>query len=70
MFMSLFGERLKELRKESGLSTMALGKIIGVSDITISRWENGKMDIVSDNLIKLAKYFEVTTDYLLGLKDI
>ena len=48
---------------------MALGKMIGVSDMAICRWENNKTDIVSDNLIKLAKFFEVSTDYLLGLED-
>lgn len=67
--MKIFGQRLKELRTEKGLSTMALGKIIDVSDMAISRWENDKTDIVSENLIKLAKFFEVSTDYLLGLED-
>ena len=67
--MSIFGQRLKELRFEKKLSTKALGKIIDVSDMTISRWENDKTDITSENLIKLARYFNVTTDYLLGEQD-
>jgi transcriptional regulator with XRE-family HTH domain len=69
MVMKIFGQRLKELRTEKGLSTMALGKIIGVSDMAISRWENSKTDIISENLIKLSKYFGVSTDYLLGIED-
>lgn len=48
---------------------MALGKIVGVSDVSICRWENNQTDIVSENLIKLAIYFDITTDYLLGLED-
>lgn len=48
---------------------MALGKIIDVSDMAISRWENDKTDITSDNLVKVAKFFGVSTDYLLGLED-
>lgn len=69
MIMSEFSERIKELRAESGLSAMALGKSIGVSDMAILRWENGKSDITSENLKKLAEFFNVTTDYLLGLTD-
>ena len=67
--MSEFSERLKELRAESGLSAMALGQSIGVSDMAILRWENGKSDITGENLKKLAEFFNVTTDYLLGLTD-
>lgn len=67
--MSEFSERLKELRAESGLSAMALGKSIGVSDMAILRWENGKSDITDENLKKLAEFFNVTTDYLLGLTE-
>lgn len=64
-----FAERLKELRMETGLSCLDLGKKIGVSNAAISRWENNKADITSDNLIVLAKFFSVSTDYLLGLED-
>lgn len=67
--MRKFCVKLKELRTDKGLSTKALGAIIGVSDVTICRWENGKADIVSENLIKLAKYFKVSTDFLLGIDD-
>lgn len=69
MIMSEFSERLKELRAESGLSAMALGKSIGVSDMAILRWENGKSDITGEKLKKLAEFFNVTTDYLLGLTE-
>ncbi|MCL2369990.1 MAG: helix-turn-helix domain-containing protein [Firmicutes bacterium] len=64
-----FGERLKELRQERNLSTTELGEIIGVTNGTVSRWENNKTEIISQHIITLAKFFEVTTDYLLGLTD-
>jgi len=51
-------------------STLALGKIIGVSDTTICAWENNKHDIKGEQLVALAKYFSVTTDYLLGLEEL
>lgn len=67
--MLIFAQRLRELRLEKKLSTMALGKEIGVSDMTICRWENNVNDVKGEELAKLAKFFDVSTDYLLGLED-
>jgi len=64
-----FAERLKELRTAKGLSVEALAKTIGVSSGSISCWENNKYDIKSEYLIRLAKFFCVRADYLLGLED-
>lgn len=67
--MRVFAKRLNELRQEKGLSIMALGKAIAVSDATICRWENGISDIKSDQLVLLAKFFGVSSDYLLGIEE-
>jgi len=67
--MKIFGERLRELRNEKGLSCVALGQKIGVRDSTIVQWENNKHDIKGEYLVKLAKFFGVSVDYLLGLVD-
>lgn len=67
--MEGFAKKLKELRNEKGLSGKALGKAIGVSDAAIFRWENNQNDVKGEQLIKLARFFDVTTDYLLGLED-
>ena len=67
--MKIFSERLKELRTEKGLSALKLGKALGVTDSTIIRWENEKISPTIDNLYNIAKYFNVTTDYLLGLEN-
>ena len=62
----MFGERLKELRKDKNISQEELANIINVTKATISNWENDKGYADGDILIKLAEYFGVTTDYLLG----
>ena len=67
--MKSFANKLKELRNEKGLTSKALGKIIGVSDATIIRWENNQNDIKAEQLFKLSRFFGVTTDYLLGEED-
>lgn len=67
--MENFADKLSELRTEKGLSSKALGKAIGVSDAAIIRWENNQNDIKAEQLVKLARFFSVTTDYLLGLED-
>lgn len=64
-----FPERIKELRAEKGLSTRELAKQVGCSHIAISRWERGTKKPNIDNLIALARFLKVSTDYLLGLED-
>ena len=67
--MKIFAERLRELRQEKGLSMMQLSKKINISDATISRWENNQSSIKAEELVTLSKFFNVTTDYLLGLEN-
>jgi len=67
--MKVFAERFKELREDKKLSHRELAEALGVGNATISYWENGKYEITAENLIKVAKYFNVTTDWLLGLQD-
>ena len=64
-----FCERLKELRQEQNLSALSLGKALHVSDSTIIRWENGLRVPSIDNLYSIAKFFNVTSDYLIGLEN-
>lgn len=58
--------RLKELRKEKGLTQEELAHEIGVSKITVLRWENEERQIKPDKAQALADYFEVSVGYLLG----
>ena len=58
-----------DLRKEKGLSQGALAKEMNVSDAAISYWETGKREPTLFMLKKIAKYFNVTLDYLGGNED-
>lgn len=58
--------RIKELRKTYNISQEKLAEEFEVERATISRWENGKTDPSNDDLLKLAQYFKVSLDYLLG----
>lgn len=62
--------RIKLMREEKGLYQKDLAKILNVSVPAIAQYENGKRDMSTDSLIKLAEYFEVSTDYLLGKSDV
>lgn len=65
----LFSIKLKQLRTEKRLTQPELAKIIGYSNSIISDWENNKAKPTSTAIITLAKFFNVTTDYLLGLEN-
>ena len=67
--MKVFAERLKDLRTEKGLSIKALSEVTQIGVASICRWENGKADVKGSQLVVLAKIFDVTVDYLLGLED-
>lgn len=67
--MEIFAERLKELRIEKGLSIQALAKDVKIGSSSLCRWENKQADVKGSQLIILAKYFKVSTDYLLGLEN-
>jgi len=61
--------RLKELRKEKKLTQEELAQEIGVSKITILRWENGERQIKPEKAQQLADYFGVSVGYLLGYEE-
>ena len=64
-----FALRLKELRQERGIGQIELAKKLEVSKGIISLWENGQREPNMYSLIKLAKFFNVTIDYLVGLEN-
>ena len=64
-----FSTRIKALREKAGLSMEQLAKILGVTKSRVNMWENNGTLPRSDILIELAKYFKVTTDFLLGNDD-
>ena len=68
--MSIFAERLTEMRKEKNLSQNELSKLIGVSVACINRWENDLRIPNIESLSMLCKFFECSADFLIGLEDL
>ena len=60
------GSRIKELRTEKRMTQAELGRVIGVTKVSISGYENNTRQPDNSILLKLAGYFNVSTDYLLG----
>ena len=63
------GYRLRELREERHLSGRAAATYLGISSAHVSDMENGKAGPSLDLLVRLAKYYRTTADYILGLTD-
>ena len=65
-----FGQRLKSLRLERDLKQSELAKIIEVSSSTIGMYEQGRRYADLETLKKIADFFDVSVDYLIGRTDI
>lgn len=64
-----FPERLRELRLEKNMTRQELADLLMINLRTISYWELGQRECNLEQLAKLSKIFDVSTDYLLGLED-
>lgn len=65
--MKNFGLRLKKLREKRVIILEELGKILGCHHFMLRDWENNRRALTIGILIKLAQYFGVSIDYLVGL---
>lgn len=63
------GEKIKELRQERDISQKTFAKNMNLTQANISRLETGEHTTTIENLVKIADYFKVSTDYLLGRVD-
>lgn len=63
----MLNEQIKNLRTARGISQVQLAKHLGVTKQSISNWENDNIQPSIEMLIKLAEFFKVSTDYMLGL---
>ena len=61
--------RLKKMRKEKGISQLRLALDLNMNQNTISRYENLEREADYETLVKIADYFNVSLDYLLGRTD-
>ena len=64
-----YPRRIKELREERGLTQKELAKEIGVSPSSISRYERGVADFNIYVVMKLSRFFQVSSDYIFGLTE-
>lgn len=62
----MFGDVLKDLRKKKGVTQIQLAKNLEISNGTIGNWEINARQPDHDMLVKIADYFSVSVDYLLG----
>ena len=67
--MENFGEKLKELRKERGLTQKQLAEFLQNAQSAIVYWESNKQEPTITALKKLCIFFDVSADYFLGLED-
>lgn len=61
--------RLKELRKEKNKTQQDIARLTGYKQTLVSKWEHGDREPDTETLIKLAKYFNVSVDYLIGKEE-
>ena len=62
------GERLKESRKTAGYTQSNIAEILNMTQQQYSRFENGVFELNYAQIIKLCKLYDISADYLLGLK--
>ena len=65
----MIGERLRELRKNKGLSQQKLSDILGLTKSAVSLYEKNKTEPNDKIKIIIAKYFDISVDYLIGVID-
>jgi len=66
----LIAQRIEDLMRNEKLTQMQLAKAIGVGQSSVSDWLNSKSEPSVENLWKLADFFDVSVDYLIGRKEI
>ena len=65
----MYGERIRELREERGMTQTELAAALHVAQRTVSRFEREQHDLGTETIIALCRIFEVSADYLLGIED-
>lgn len=61
--------RIRDIREDKDIKQSTMAKYLGVHQTTYSSYEIGKLSLTADVLVKLAKYYNTSIDYLLGLTD-
>lgn len=64
-----YARRLRELREDNDLKQKEIASVLKTTQQVYSRYENGETEMPIRHLITLAKFYRVSTDYILGLND-
>ena len=59
-------QRIRDLREDSDLTQEQVAEMLGVKQTTYSKYELGRIEVPAEVLIKLADYYQVSLDYLVG----
>lgn len=70
MVIVMIKERLKELRKEKGLHQKDVAEVLGMSSTGYAGYEQGTNKPPADTLVTLARFYNVSSDYILGITDL
>lgn len=65
----MYGERLRELRCEKGLTQKQLAEKLNISQKSLSKYERESLGLSTELIVRICRYFQVSADYLLGLDD-
>lgn len=65
----MYGERLRELRCEKALTQKQLAEKLNISQKSLSKYERESLDLSTELIVRICRYFQVSADYLLGLDD-
>ena len=69
LILKVFSEKLKELRLAEGYTQMQISELLNLRQQSYLRYETGRGEPNLETLVKIAKIFDVSTDYLLGIED-
>lgn len=67
--MELYQRRIRDLREDADRTQTEIAEFLGTSQTMYARYERGASELPIRHLIKLARYYRVTTDYILGLSE-
>ena len=64
----MYGKRIRECRIRQGLTQQQLAENLGITQKTVSKYETEFLDLSTEMLIRISKYFKESSDYILGLE--
>ena len=65
----MYGQRIRELRIEKGLTQTQLAEQLGLTQKSVSKYELEQLDLSTELVVKISRFFDVSSDYLLGMSD-